>query len=210
MKPWPWVWLCLISFTALADTAIKPGCQRLELVLAKTLTPAAVDTEWASGNTRSDEPAVLELRGCQGEFRDRLVLASSLAKLDPTRLRGTAVPTYLVSADLTAEAGSYNGPLTIAVQIVAGHLSSAVARQPNGQTQLIRLAMTGKAAWKRVKGRQNADDLLSVNSRSQPQGFVTDYRRFHPTAQGWRLTQRSVPGLWESDGEFPPIRQFPG
>ena len=36
----------------------------------------------------------------------------------------------------------------------------------------------------------------------------------HPTpttrAQGWRLTQRSAPGLWESDGEFPPTRQFPG
>ena len=92
MKPWPWVWLCLISFTSLADTAIKPGCQRLELVLAKTLTPAAVDTEWANGNTRNDEPAVLELRGCQGELRDRLVLASSLAKLDPRPLRGTAVP----------------------------------------------------------------------------------------------------------------------
>ena len=128
MTPWPWVWLCLISFNSLADTAIKPRCQRLALVLAKTLTPAAVDTEWANGNTRNDESAVLELRGCQGELRDRMVLASSLAKLDPTPLRGTAVPTYLVSADLTAEAGSYNGPLTIAMQIVAGHLSSAVAR----------------------------------------------------------------------------------
>lgn len=209
MKRWSWIWLCLISLNSLAGTSIKSGCQRLDLVLANTLTPAAVDREWASGNTRSDAPAVLELRGCQGELLDRLVLASSLAKVDPVALRGTAVPTYLVSADLTADAGSYSGPLTVPVQIVGGHLVFAVTQLANGRTEPIRLVTSGKAAWRRVKGR-NADDLLSISSRPHPPGFISVYRRYHPTAQGWRLTQRSAHGLWESDGEFPPIRQFPG
>ena len=209
MRHWFWLGLCLVGFNALAGGQVGTGCQRLILVLDKSLSAATVDREWASGNTRSGEPAVLELRGCQGELLDRLVLASSLARLYPVALRGTAVPTYLVSADLTAEAGSYNGPLTIPVEIVAGHLQTAVAQRAKGRTEPIRLALTGKAAWQRVKGRNNVDDLLSVSSRPQPPGFVTDYRRFHPTTQGWRLTQRSAPGLWESDGEFPPIRHFP-
>lgn len=209
MRHWFWLGLCLIGFNALAGGGVGTDCQRLVLVLDKSLSAATVEREWASGNTRSGELAVLELRGCQGELLDRLVLASSLARLDPVALRGTALPAYLVSADLTAEAGSYNGPLTIPVEIVGGHLQTAVAQRANGRTEPIRLALTGKAAWRRVKGRNNVDDLLSVSSRLQPPGFVTEYRRFHPTAQGWRLTERSAPGLWESDAEFPALHQFP-
>lgn len=37
-------------------------------------------------------------------------------------VRGSPRPSYLVSADLTAEAGSYNGPLTIPIEVVGEKL----------------------------------------------------------------------------------------
>lgn len=202
--------LCLfgISSTALAASEVRLGCSRFHLLLDARLSPATVEREWASGNPRPEASAVLELRGCKGQLLDRLTLEAPLARLDPAPLRGAPAPTYLVSVDLTAEAGSYNGPLTIPIQVVHNHLMPAVARTPDGRLEPIRLALTGKAAWKKAPVRK-VDDLLSVSSQPKDQGFITFYRRYHPTRRGWQVKIRSEAGMWESDGEFPETRLFP-
>jgi hypothetical protein len=206
-----WTLLLLVSFgctAALASAEVGIGCKRLQLSLDPPLTPAIVESDWLSGKEHSESPAVLELRGCNGEVLDRLTLQGPLAKLDPKPLRGTLAPTYLVSADLTAEAGSYNGPLTIPVQVIRDHLVPAVARTAKGDTTPIHLALTLKAAWKKVRVNGH-DDLLSVSCQPGNQGFITSYRRYSPTSKGWQVRVRMQPGLWESDGPFPPTSRFP-
>jgi hypothetical protein len=205
-----WILLCLfgIGSTAFAANEVALGCSRLRLLLDPRLSPAIVEREWASGSPRPETRAVLELRGCKGQLLDQLTLEAPLARLDPAPLRGAPAPTYLVSVDLTAEAGSYNGPLTIPIQVVDNHLTPAVARTPDGRLDPIRLALTGKAAWKKAP-LLKVDDLLSVSCQPKDQGFVTLYRRYHPTRQGWQEKMRSEAGMWESDGGFPETRLFP-
>lgn len=200
--------LFTISSTALAATEVKVGCSRLVVVLDSRLTPEIVEREWGSGDPRPETAAALELRGCKGELLDRLALEAPLARIDSTPLRGAPLPTFLVSVDLTAEAGSYNGPLTIPVEVGHGHLAPAVARTREGKSEPIHLALTGKAAWKKAP-LKNVDDLLSVSCQPQDHDFLTFYRRYHPTPKGWIVNMRSEAGIWESDGDFPGVSLFP-
>ncbi len=158
----------------------------------------------------SPGPKVRRFWNCvaAGQLLDHLILAAPLARLDPTPLRGAPAPTYLVSVDLTAALGSYSGPLTIPVQVINRYLQPAVATMPDGRPEPIHLALTGKAAWKKITIKE-VDDLLSVNSQPQDGNFMTFYRRYHPTRDGWQVRVRSAPGLWESDSEFPESERFP-
>jgi hypothetical protein len=136
-------------------------------------------------------------------------LDSPLAKLDPRPVRGAPFPTVLVTVDLTAEFGSYSGPLTMPVQIVDAKLSWATARSAKGIDKPIAVAMTGKAAWKRVLIGKTSDDLLSVSCQPGESGFTVSYQRFHPTPQGWLSAVRVEVGMWESDADFPSSDSFP-
>jgi hypothetical protein len=138
---------------------------------------------------------------------DRMVLDAPLARLDTLALRGTRAPTYLVSVDLTAPMGSYSGPLTIPVEIVSRHLKRVYASTENKKPAPIILALTGKAAWKKIS-KPGSDELFAVRCQPNKGGFVTSYYRYYTTRHGWKVRVRSEPGLWESDGEFPEARHF--
>ena len=201
--------LALIAVAAFPARAAEPPCPRPRLVLAPALDEQTLERDWASGKPGREAAAVLELRDGEERLLDRLTLDSARAKLDPIPLRGAPVPTWLVTVDLSAEAGSHSGPLTIPVQIVGGRrLVAAQASGPDGRRQPVRLALTGKAAWKRVLvGR--TEDLLTVSCQPGPIGFVTFYRRYHPSRRGWRFTQVRRSEFRETDGGFPPLRRFP-
>ena len=202
--------LCLLgaSSTAWAATTSGLGCHHLRLVLDPRLTPAVLERDWGSGSPHREAPAILELRGCKNQLLDRLKLEGPLARLSLHPIRGAPQPTFLVSVDLTAEAGTYNGPLTLLVQVVHKHLAPAAAQTPDGHTEPIHLAATGKAAWKK-KPVRNVDDFLSVSCQPSNSGFVTSYSRYHPERSGWVVKTRSEAGIWESDGAFPEDRMFP-
>ena len=208
MKHWISLGLLCAAQIAFAAQEVELGCKRLRVTLDARLTPSLVEQEWGSGNERSETPAILELIGCQGRLLDRLILDSPLARLDPEPLRGAPNPTFLVSADLTAAAGSYNGPLTIPIQVVADHLVAVVARDADGRDEAIHLALTGKSAWRKVSSR-NVEHLLQVSCQPRNQGFVTLYRRYFPTGRRWKVKARVSKGLWEADGEFPGENLFP-
>ena len=208
MKRWlAIILLCSSSFVC-AATTVEPGCKNLRIVLDARLSPALVAQAWGSGDPRPETAATLELVGCQGQLLDRLALPAALAQLDPLPIRGTAYPTYLVSADLTVEAGSYNGPLTMPIQIVGNRLLAAVARVADNRTKPIVLTLTGKSAWRRAAKKQS-DDLLFVSSQPQGKGFVTIYQRYFLENHEWHVKQRRRIGLWESDAEFPNRQRFP-
>lgn len=203
--------LCLFGIKSLAlaaDVVQVLGCNRLELILDPRLNPSVVQREWTTGNMRMEAPAILELRGCKDQLLDRLTLDAPLARLDPVPIRGIRFPTYLLSVDLTAEAGSYNGPLTFPVQVKNRHLQRVKATTSDGHHEYIHLALTGKAAWKKVPVG-NVDNFLSVSCQPKESGFVIFYRRYHPTRHGWQVRIRSERGFWESDSEFPDIKFFP-
>jgi hypothetical protein len=204
------IWICLfcIASTASAASEVTLGCTRFRLLLDARLTPDIVERDWATGKPHPESLAVVELRGCQGQLLDRLTLEAPLARLDLVPLRGAPAPTHLVSVDLTAGSGSYNGPLTIPIEVVHNHLIAAAARTPDGRLEPIHLALTGKAAWKKDPVGK-VDDLLSVSSQPENRGFTTFYRRYHPTPRGWQMKIRSEAGMWESNGEFPEARLFP-
>ena len=205
-----WLFFCLVcaNSVSFAVQEVELGCKHLRIVLDARLSPDVVKQEWGSGNPLSEAPATLELVGCEGQLLERFVLEAPLAQLDPMPVRGAPNPTYLVSADLTTEAGSYNGPLTIPIQVVRDHLVAAAARFTDKRIEPIRLTLTGKSAWRRVSNR-NVDDLLLVSCQPKGQSFVTFYSRFFPSRQGWKVKVRTRDGLWESDGEFPSRNLFP-
>jgi hypothetical protein len=202
--------LALVGALAQGGTAraVTADCEHLKLSLDKTITPAVVDRDWGSGIPHAQRHAVIELHDCAGELLDRLALDAPLARLDPTPLRGPAVPTWLVSVDLSAPAGSYNGPLTLAVEIRARHLHVAEARDEAGKLAPLQLPATGKAAWKRVQV-DASDNLLAIASEPRDGGFVTALRRYRPGVDGWTVIRRDAPGLWESDADFPASTAFP-
>ncbi len=200
--------LLLLSGPARAADDGKAHCPQVALILDARLDAKKVEQGWGSGAARDEANAVLALRDCSGNIVDRVALSAPLARLDAEPVRGAPVPTYLVTVDATAEAGSYNGPLTQPFEVRGSKLQPVSARDTTGKAAPIRLALTGKAAWKRAP-IGDKDDLLSVSCQPMNNDFVTTYRRYHPTAEGWRLSEREEKGLWESDGEFPPIRSFP-
>ena len=211
MKTWlPPLLISLLTCAsyAFADDSVKLGCQRLHLQLDAPLTSALVEQQWGSGEESTAKPAVLKLFGCKAELLDSIVLEAPLARLDPTALRGTTAPTFLVSVDLTAAAGSYSGPLTIPVEVYDGHLKRVYAISTSKQSDAITLALTGKATWKKI-AKRGGDELFAVRCQPKGDGFVTSYYRYYTSRQGWRVRTRSEPGLWESDGEFPSMRRFP-
>lgn len=209
-----WILVSLLGLHSLAfagglpDKHVAPGCDSLKLVLDARLSPEVMAQEWASGESLSTKPAVLELHGCKGELLDRMILAAPLARLDPSPLRGTQVPTYLVTVDLTAPIGSYSGPLTMPIQLVKHKLKRAKAMTSKGRFEEINLALTGKAAWKKV-AVNTGDDFISVRCQPEGDGFVISYARYHFTLRGWQVRVRSEPGFWESEGEFPDLKHFP-
>ena len=207
MRTWLLIGLLSWASWAFADDSVKLGCQRLHLQLDAALTAAVVEQQWGSGEDSIAKPAVLELHGCKGEVLDRMVLEAPLARLDPIALRGTKAPTFLVSVDLTAAAGSYSGPLTIPIEVHGDHLTRAVANTENKHSEPINLALTGKAAWKKISKR-GGDELFAVRCQPKGDGFITSYYRYYTTPQGWKVRTRSEPGLWESDTEFPALRRF--
>lgn len=200
--------LLLLAGPALAADGVKTTCPNVTLILDPRLDAKKVEHGWGSGAPRDEANAVLALQDCSGKVVDRVTLPGSLARLDAEPMRGAPVPTYLVTVDETAEAGSYNGPLTQPFEVRDNQLQPASARDASGTTTPIRLALTGKAAWKRAPAG-NAEDLLSVSCQPGEKGFVTTYRRYHSTSEGWRISERTEKGLWESDGEFPQVKSFP-
>lgn len=213
MKKW-----CLLSLLPLLSLALTAqaaqhaelGCQRLRIDLDPALTEETVEREWQSGEPRQERPASLQWVGCDGQVLSQLPLAAPLARLDPRPLRGAPHPTFLVSADLTQEAGSYNGPLTTAVEVVSNRLQVVRARPASGKGQSVPLQLTQtlKSSWKRVDDGQ-AEALLAVRSQPSQGRFTTTFSRYDVSRGGWRVSARTQAGLWESDGDFPADTAFP-
>ena len=203
-----YIFLTVVALNCTAEQVADVGCMQLRVVLDEKVTSDVIEKEWGSGDEHFESPAVLQLIGCDGRVIDRHVLAAPLAKIDPMAIKGAKHPTFLVSVDLSADAGSYNGPLTIPFQIVGDRLAEALVHSVNRPPEVLRLSQTGKSSWTRVP-RGSFEDLLQVSSHHLSNGFRASYKRYSVGALGWRVREITRKGLWESDQPFPNIDKFP-
>lgn len=210
MKTWVALLFSVASVAPLALGLPPEGerCPRVHLALDPRLTPTEVEANWATGQPIDASSAAIQLVSCEGEVLDTYGLDAPLARLDPTPLMGAPYLTWLVSVDLTAEAGAWSGPLTLPVEIVSQKLHPVDALVKSGNREPIRLTQTLRANWSRetLKGRE---DLLQVRSQPKGDGFETLYWRFSPTPGGWKARVTNRDGMWESDAEFPNTSLFP-
>lgn len=125
---------------------------------------------------------------------------------------------YGVSVDLTAEMGTYSGPLVQLLDARSRRLTWLRARVPAADsTAEIFLATTPKTAWQVVPREDGTGhEILMVACRpiltgppTDAVGFEIIYTRFSSTANEWRRFQRSQRGCWEDDDAFPPRSRFP-
>lgn len=207
-RGWCLALIALACSVARAEIEVSVGCKKIQLVLDEQLAPAERDRLWATGETIAAAPAVLQLRDCGGEVLETVPLEAPLARLDAAVLQGAPHPTVLVTVDLTAEAGTYNGPLTQPFALRGNRLQPVQTGAANGRSEPILLPLTGKAAWRKVRVG-GKDQILAVRSDWVDGRFITRFSRYVPARQEWSVYVRSQAGLWESDGGFPSPNRFP-
>ena len=200
--------LCFFAAHSSAAQVVELGCRQLRVAQDERLTPDVLEKAWGSGAERLESPAVLEWVDCGGRVTDRLVLAAPLARIDPVPVKGAKPPTFLVSVDLSADAGSHNGPMTMPFQLNGDALIQVSAQSGHGSREVIGLTQTGKSAWMRVS-RGQAEDLLQVKSDRRSGGFVVSYKRYSVRGRAWRVREITRRGLWEADQDFPSSQRFP-
>jgi hypothetical protein len=128
-------------------------------------------------------------------------------------------PIYVLTVDLSAEAGSYSGPYARLMD--SGEQSIHWLRATDvttHRTEEIRLPTTLKTGWRLApKKLGGVNDILLVacrpdfdqQTKTDSAAFVITYTRFSFSNGTWSKNTRAVPGFWENDGAFPDESLFP-
>jgi hypothetical protein len=169
----------------------------------------------ASVESRPLRPAILQLVGTQGNDLGHLTLERATATLSPMPVsrRDTVLA---VTVDLSADAGSYSGPVVRFIGAKGGRLAWTQTADGNGTTADLALVTTLKTGW-RLDPNASRAEILLVACRpdlSEPASttnapFVVTYSRVYESDGGWRRVDRRVAGFWENDGDFPARSLFP-
>jgi hypothetical protein len=203
------VMLYLVALGASAASTIAPHrLLALELVLAPGLSARQVDEAWAKGDELSWAPARLRWLDATRRVRASLDLESPLARMQAGQVRGAGCPTVLVSVDLTAQSGSFSGPLTRAFQACSAQPLAMRCQDEGGASREVRLVESGKSMWQRHRG-MNSEEWLQVSSAPGDAGFVTTFERYFIRAGQCQFKRKQAPGMWESDAPFPRRSAFP-
>jgi hypothetical protein len=160
-------------------------------------------------------PAIVRLVGTQRNDLGHLTLERATATLArmPVSRRDTVLA---VTVDLSADAGSYSGPVVRFVDVSGGRLAWTQTVDVTGATADLALVTTLKTGW-HVDPTSSTPALLLVACRpdlSQPASgggapFVVTYSRLYKSDGEWHRLDRRVAGIWENDGEFPARSLFP-
>jgi hypothetical protein len=163
-------------------------------------------------------PARLSVVDKDGATRASMTLERPIAELIVIDSLTSGHRWYGISVDLSAELGSYSGPLLRLLDAQQDHLAWARAADEHGRDEDIGLPTTLKTAW-RFSNRESgsARDILLVACRPDLSGqsakdtaaFLITYTRFAYKGDGWHRQSRTVPGFWENEGDFPPQSLFP-
>ena len=161
-------------------------------------------------------PALLRLIDGHGTPLDSVPLERSIGDIVLAIPASGARPAVFgVSVDLSAEAGSYSGPLLQLLDPRDRRLRWLRARDvASDSTVDVFLPTTLKTGWKIIPADGGAGpEILLVACRpafgENGSDFKITYTRFFMERGGWRRVQRTVPGFWENEGDFPVRSLFP-
>lgn len=156
--------------------------------------------------------AQVRLLAVSGEALESRNLGYPLATVEKAPLAGMPAPAFFLTIDETAPMGSYSGPATQVLMPSAGKLNTTVYHTPEGKSEALFLAQTGKAAWQ--VAAPAADGVAQIQQvSSSPAGedeeFVTTYRTYRFKDGAWQLSSRQEAGYWDTESDFPPPSAFP-
>ena len=224
------VFLFLTQTTATESFAIRASIPlrqathgvdgQLQLMEDARLTLAMQRKFWntgETGNLTSLRNAALRIVKRDNTLVETIELERPMARLTRVSLYKTPGPeTFQLTVDYTAEAGSYNGPITSFVEVKDGHLTWLEATdRASGKTDRIALMQALKSTWQLVPARagsRETTDILYALCRpadATAGEFTTTYRRYFFDGTAWIRVGREEKGLNEFDGGMPPRRLFP-
>ncbi|WP_248799447.1 hypothetical protein [Pseudomonas sp. MWU13-2105] len=156
--------------------------------------------------------AQVRLLAASGEALESKSLGYPLASVEKAPLVGLPAPAFFLTIDETAPMGTYSGPATQVLMPSAGKLNTTLYRTPEGKSEALFLAQTGKAAWQ--VGAPGADGVAQIQQvSSSPAGedeeFVTTYRTYRFQDGAWQLSSRQEAGYWDTESDFPQPSAFP-
>jgi hypothetical protein len=164
-------------------------------------------------------PALIRIITAAGRELDAAAVERPIAELTQIDSVSEGRRLYGVAIDLTAEAGSYSGPFVRLLNEGSRRLDWVRARDvESGQVEEVHLPTTLKTAWRVAKGTDGrGSDILVVACFPGPvsgggdvtNNFRITYTRYSFEDGEWRRYQRSIPGFWENEGEFPERSLFP-
>lgn len=162
-------------------------------------------------------PAMVRLVSGTGKEIGRLTLERATA--DMSRLAVSRHDSVLaVSVDLSADFGSYSGPVVRFLNVGAGRLAWAqIVDDATGRVSELDLPTTLKTAWRSVPDADRPEillvacrpDLDQPTTNGGDAAFVITYSRLYVVSGQWHRADRRVAGIWENDGEFPARASFP-
>jgi hypothetical protein len=228
------IWLSLVALLFTQTTATESFAIRASLPLTQAmhgidgtlqlmqdarLTPAMQRKFWNTGETGKValKNASLRIVSRDRTLVDSIDLERPMARIANVSLYKTAGrQTFLVTVDFTAEAGSYNGPITYLVEVDGGHLKFLEATdRTTGKADRIGLMQSLKRSWQWAPappGSPGTRDILYALSQpgdASASEFITIYRRYFFDGTTWIRVSREEKGLTEFDGGPPGRRLFP-
>ena len=220
-----WLGLVLLFFTqttARESFAIRASLPladgQLQLMEDARLTVALQRKLWNTGQAGELKlrNAALRVVRSDNTLVDSIELERPMARVSKVSVyEKPARDTFLVTVDYSAEAGSYNGPITYLVEIDDGHLKFLEATdRATGKADRIALMQSLKRIWQFVPAARGSSGKDILYALSQPSDatvneFVTVYRRYFFDGTRWVRVSREKKGLSEFDSGPPPRRLFP-
>ena len=212
----------LLTFSEIRATppsVIDPGyVLKQKIALTKKLDGVDAFIEiWRDKRTVPVKPAVIVFNSTRlNNSKNILTLEKPDATINVQYTDGLHKRIFLITQNFKSEFGSYNGPITQLLEIHENSIAwaSAFAKNSRKSDQII-LTRSLKSAW---NFDRKTNDILQVRCLPNESfdGFITYFSRFHFGKQGWILTTRNEPILWEAeDGDrelgvsLPNLKKFP-
>jgi hypothetical protein len=212
---------------------------KLQILEDARLTPPLRKALWGSGDVNVEEdPSLAEFKAdpphnamvrvvARKGVVQTFPLERSLVRLEAAKLYGTPHLTYLVTVDYSAGFGSYNGPVTMPLEVRNGRLQWLKATEKaNGKEYQIELMRSLKTVWKIVDSPSGAGkeilyamcrpDLkrpVFTSSDANPQttddDFILTYARYYFDGYHWIRVKRTQHRYTDFEEGFPGHSLFP-
>jgi len=161
--------------------------------------------------------SVLRLVDGNGRVLEKRELKGPYAEIDKTYLYSDNKPTYIISEDLTASMGSWNGPVSTLIEIKNGKIKELEYRSAKSdQKNHFFLMRALKSDWRIIdSGKGKGKEILSVHmertydEKTGELGELIRYRRYSFNGDEWIKLERTEEGWWESVDGFPNLSKFP-